>query len=277
MKKNIILSIQSKVVYGYVGNNVADFTIQLHGFDIISFPTVYLAAHTGHKPIFGAATEPELFADFIKGIKNLDILKDVPYGVTGYIGSMPILQLVSQYIGEIKKKYPDFLYVCDPVMGDVGIGLYVSREVSDHIEYALLPECDVMTPNFFEFEYLAKEKINTIEEVKLAVAKSDLLSQKAVVITSCMLQDTPSDKIETIIIEKGRVDRICTDKIDIETTGTGDFFASLLVTHLAQGYVLIDSVRYASETVSKALNYVLKNNNKELNAASILFGVFGKV
>ena len=275
MKKNIILSIQSKVVYGYVGNNIADFAIQLQGFDVISFPTVYLAAHTGHKPIYGSAIDPTLFADFIKGINNLDVIKDVPCGITGYIGSMPILKMVSEYMGKIKQTYPDFVYVCDPVMGDVDTGLYVSKEVSDHIEFTLLPECDVMTPNFFEFEYLAKTKISTQEDIQKAVTKSKLLQEKAIVITSCMLEDTPSHLLETIIVQDGKIERICTEKIAIETTGTGDFFASLLTTQLAKGVDLKSAVEYASQTVSKALKQVLKNNNVELNAESVLFSIFG--
>ena len=274
MKKNIILTIQSKVVYGYVGNNIAELAIQLQGYDVISFPTVYLAAHTGHKPIYGAATTPDLFADFIKGINNLDMIKDVPCGVSGYIGSMPILKMVSEYIANIKKDNPDFIYVCDPVMGDVDTGLYVSKEVSDHIEFTLLPECDVMTPNFFEFEYLAKQKIHTVEDVLQAVKNSKLLSEKAVVITSCTLDDTPSDLLETLIVHHGQVNRITTEKVAIETTGTGDFFASLLVTQLAKGVELPTAVKYASQTVSKALKHVVKTNHIELNAESVLCSIF---
>lgn len=271
--KNKILSIQSKLIYGYVGANIAELAIQLHGFDIISYPTVYLAAHTGHRPIYGTAIDPQLFADFVKGIQNLDILKDVSCAVSGYVGSMPILTQVTDYMKQLKEQYPEMLYVCDPVMGDVDTGLYVSEEVSNHIEHTLLPLCDVMTPNFFEFEHLTKKKMSTLQEMCEGVLQNELLCKKAVVVTSCMLKDTPKDSLETIIIANGTVKRICTKKIAIETTGTGDFFASLLSTQLASGKPLDEAVEYASKTVSKALAYTLQHQNGELNAASVLFSL----
>jgi len=273
MRKDKILSIQSKLIYGYVGSNVAELAIQLHGFDVISFPTVYLAAHTQHRPIYGTAIAPELFADFIIGINNLNILKDVPCAITGYIGSIPILKQISDYIGELKKNYSDITYICDPVMGDVETGLYVSKDVCDHIEHTLLPKCDIMTPNFFEFEYLAGQKIHTIEDIKNAVNTNRLLSDRSVIITSCMLEDTPPNTLETIILTNKLVERICTERVNIETTGTGDFFTSLLATQLAKNVTLINAVKYASHTISIALAHTLENKKQELNAESILFSI----
>ena len=101
--KDKILSIQSKVVYGYVGNNIAELAIQLHGLDIISFPTVYLSAHTGHRPIHGKAVSKDLFDDLIAGIEAIDVLGTTSCVVTGYIGSEDILLSSSEFIQRIKK------------------------------------------------------------------------------------------------------------------------------------------------------------------------------
>ena len=268
--KDKILSIQSKVVYGYVGNNMAELAIQLHGLDVISFPTVYLSAHTGHRPIHGKAISKELFDDLIAGIEAIDVLDSTACVITGYIGSEDILFSSSEFVQRIKKAFPHKLYICDPVMGDMSTGLYVPDSVAEKLISTLIPYCDILTPNQFELEYILQQKINTITEIIDLIKLSPLLSKKTSVATGCHLRDTPQGQIETIIIRGEDIERICSPKIDIDTVGTGDLFTAIFVSQLAKGTNIVSAATKASETISNILAYITRKGMSEMNAECLL-------
>lgn len=268
--KNKILSIQSKLVYGYVGSNIAELAIQLHGLDVIAYPTVYLSAHTGHQPIHGTKISKELFDDLILGVDALNLMDSVSCIITGYIGSEDILLSSANYISNIKKDYPQMLYICDPVMGDTDVGLYVDDSVAKSYLNDIIPLCDILTPNHFEFEYITGSKIQTQEDVLNAIKENPILCNKIVIVTSCHLEDTANDEIETLLIINGECKRIVAKRIDIETTGTGDLFSAILASRLATGSTIVKAVTDATQIVKRALDYTVKNNQVEMNAACLL-------
>lgn len=53
-----ILSIQSHVAYGYVGNRAATFPLQRLGFDVWAVNTVQFSNHTGYGAWKGEAFSP---------------------------------------------------------------------------------------------------------------------------------------------------------------------------------------------------------------------------
>ena len=268
--KNKILSIQSKVVYGYVGNNIAELAIQLHGLDVISFPTVFLSAHTGHRPIHGKAISKEFFEELILGIEEIDVLDSTFCIITGYIGSEDILLSSSKFIQRIKKAYPEKLYICDPVMGDINTGLYVPESVAAKLMATLIPYCDILTPNFFELEYILQRKISTIGEIEESVKANSLLAKKIIIATGCHLEDTPEGQIETVVIEGDRVERIYSYNIDIDTVGTGDLFTAIFASQLAKGRDIVAAAIIASETISSVLGYIVEKGMDEMNAECLL-------
>ncbi|MFR9166711.1 MAG: pyridoxal kinase [Dysgonomonas sp.] len=268
--KNKILSIQSKLVYGYVGSNIAEIAIQLHGLDVISFPTVLLATHTGHKPVYGKAIAKNDFDELVKGIEAIGVIKDVSCLITGYIGTEDVLLSASEFVKRIKESYPDIPYICDPVMGDFDQGLYVPAVVAENVQNYLIPLADILTPNFFELKHILGCEPNTIEDLLSAVNKKPFLSDKILVATSCNLEDTPSDKIETIVIRNGQAERIYSKRIDLETTGTGDLFTALLASHIAMGDEICAAVKKASDIISHCLGYISQKGLKEMNAACLV-------
>lgn len=270
--KNKILSIQSKLVYGYVGSNIAELAIQLHGLDVIAYPTVYLSAHTGHQPIHGIKIPKELFDDLILGVEDLKLLNSVCNIITGYIGSLDILKSSAAYIKSIKERCPETTYICDPVMGDVG-GLYVDTEVAQSYLNDIIPLCDILTPNHFEFEYIIGKEARTEADVIKAIQNNSILSQKVVIVTSCHLHDTANNEIDTLILQNGVCKRITTQRIDIETTGTGDLFTAILASKLAQGATIEGAVKEATQVIKRALDHTVLMGHIELNAASLLASI----
>lgn len=269
-KADKIISIQSRLVYGYVGSNVAELAIQMQGLDTIVFPTVLLSAHSGHQPMHGTAISKDLFDDLIQGIREIDVLETTACVTSGYIRTEELVDSVVDFVKEIKAACPNKTYVCDPVMGDIDTGLYIPENVASKMISSLLPLCDYMTPNFFELQYITGYKITTFEELISAVKNTSLLKGKTVVATSCHLEDTADDIIETILIDGNRVERIRTSKSSIDTVGTGDIFTALFSAQLAKGTDAVDAVRKASNKISEILHYMENNELEEMNASCLL-------
>ena len=265
-----IISIQSRLVYGYVGSNVAELAIQMQGLDTIVFPTVLLSAHSGHQPMHGTAISKALFDVLVQGIKEIDILESTACITSGYIRTEELIDSVVSFVSEIKESYPRKIYVCDPVMGDVDRGLYIPEGVAAKVMTTLLPLCDYMTPNFFELQHITDRKITTFEDLVSAVRNTPLLSGKAVIATSCHLEDTAEDIIETVLIDDKRTERIKTRKSSIDTVGTGDIFTALFSAQLAKGVDAVDAVRKASSKISDILHYMENEGLTEMNASCML-------
>lgn len=267
--KDKILSIQSKLVYGYVGSNIAELAIQLHGLDVIAFPTVYLSAHTGHQPVHGMKVDKALFDDLRAGIDNLQFMDSVINIITGYIGDEEVVLSAANYIQKIKADFSDKMYICDPVMGD-DEGLYIDEQLAHTMIDNLLPLCDVLTPNHFEFEYIVGQKARSEGEILKAIAAHKILKDKIVLITSCRLEDTADDEIETLIVKGTNCKRIAVKRIDLDTTGTGDLFTAFTASQLATGRDIITAVSEAMQFVKRALDYTVEMGNVEMNAACLL-------
>lgn len=269
-KTDKIISIQSRLVYGYVGSNVAELAIQMQGLDTIVFPTVLLSAHSGHQPMHGTAISKDLFDDLVQGIKEIDVLDSTACVTSGYIRTEELVDSIVDFVKQIKSNYPDKTYVCDPVMGDIDTGLYIPENVAAKMISSLLPLCSYMTPNFFELQYITGREIATLEDLIFAVKNTPLLQGKTVVATSCHLNDTEDATIETILIDENRVERVKTSKASIDTVGTGDLFTALFSSQLAKGVDPVDAVRVASAKISDILHYMEDKGLEEMNASCLL-------
>ncbi len=270
MTKNKIISIQSRLIYGYVGSNIAEFAIQLQGLDTIAFPTVLLSAHSGHKPVYGKAIPRELFEELILGIKAINVISSAFCVISGYMRTEDIIEVSHNFIKDIQKEFPDKPYICDPVMGDREIGLFIPEAIAEQIVEKLIPLCNILTPNHYELEYILKQKINSMEELIYLVRHAPQLKGKTVIVTSCILEDSKEGFIDTILINEEIAERIESPKIDIDTVGTGDLFAATLSAQLAKGLGIKDAVQNATQYISKVLNYMHSHGYEEMNVECLL-------
>ena len=69
-------------------------------------------------------------------------------------------------MSHLKKVNPSLVYVCDPVMGDTGPGLYVPADLLPVYKSLILPLADVCLPNQFEAELLTDRKISSEEDAR---------------------------------------------------------------------------------------------------------------
>lgn len=150
-----ILSIQSSVAYGYAGNSAATFPLQRLGHEVWPVLTVHFSNHTGYGSWRGEVLAPSVVADVVRGIAERGMLGRADAVLTGYQGSPGVAEVVLDTVAQVRALNPAAVYCCDPVMGDVGRGMYVQPGIPELIRDRVLPAADIVTPNAFELAYLA--------------------------------------------------------------------------------------------------------------------------
>ena len=234
-----VISIQSQVAYGHVGNSAAVFPMQMHGIDVIAVPTTLLSNRPGYPTIRGRVLDAQLVADLLLGIEERGAVDTAQMILSGYLGSPEIAAVVADFVARAKAKNPALRYCCDPVLGDRDRGLFVHADIPPLVRDRLCPLADIITPNHFEFEWLCGAKAATIDQVIEAARALIARGPSTVVVTSAELADTPDGEIETLAVERAKEAfkawRVRTPKLPISPNGTGDLFAALLVSARVRG------------------------------------------
>jgi len=143
-----VLSVQSSVVSGYVGNRAAMLPLQLLGFDVDCINSVQFSNHTGYPAVKGTVLKGEELVALTEGLCS-NALQQYDYLLTGYIGSLTFLEEVLTLLDAIERATPTARYVCDPVLGDCG-AYYVPQALVDVFKARVIPRAYIVTPNQFE-------------------------------------------------------------------------------------------------------------------------------
>ena len=170
-----VLSIQSQVVYGHVGNSAAAFVLQRQGHAVWQVPTVLFSNHLGKPTFRGRAVPAEQARDLIQGLKELGYLDDVDMLLTGYLGTPDTARLAAELAGIIRAQKPHAIFACDPVMGDDD-ALYVKPDLAEAITSDLVPIADVLLPNIFE---LARLTGRTVKDGAAALEAAQALQRSS--------------------------------------------------------------------------------------------------
>jgi len=235
-----ILSIQSWVSYGHVGNAAAVFPLQRLGFEVWPIHTVQFSNHTGYGAWTGTVFPSELVAEIIDGIEARGVLPECAAVLSGYMGSEGTVGAVVEAVRRVRAAHPGALYLCDPVMGDVGRGVFVRPELPGLIRTQAVPQADIVTPNQFELELLTGRTVRTLEDA-LEAARSLRGTlrpdgPRLVVVTSLVREDAPAEVIETLAVT-GDGAWLCRTPLlplDPPRNGTGDAIAALFLGHFLQ-------------------------------------------
>lgn len=250
-----ILSIQSHVVYGHVGNASAVFPLQRMGFEVWPLHTVQFAAHTGYGPPKGRIFDAAMIDDVMAGIEERPDFAACNAILSGYLGSADIASAVLRAVGIVKHANSDALYCCDPVMGDEGKGFYVKPDMPSFIRDKIVPRADILTPNLFELEALTDHRARSHDALKSAITKVHAMGPRIVLVTSAITDDTPRGAFDMIVSDGRSCYRLRTPRLDLVPNGAGDLTAALFL-----GSYLID------RDIATALSH----------AASAVFGILEK-
>jgi len=263
-----VISIQSQVAYGHVGNSAAVFPMQMHGIDVIAVPTTLLSNRPGYPTIRGRVLDAQLVADLLLGIEERGAVDTAQMILSGYLGSPEIAAVVADFVQRAKAKNPALRYCCDPVLGDRGRGLFVHADIPPQVADRLCPLADVVTPNHFEFEYLSGAKAATTDQVIEAARALIARGPSTVVVTSAELTDTPVGEIETLAVERAKeafkASRVRTPKLPISPNGTGDLFAALLVSARVRGSDTPQALSHAASAIFAVLERTAISATEEM-------------
>lgn len=165
----LVLSIQSHVAWGHVGNAAAVFPLQRLGFEVLPIHTVQFSNHTGYGQFRGQVFGAEHVGEVLLGLRERGVLPRLSAVLSGYLGDADTGRVILEAVGEIRQHNPSVRYLCDPVMGDVGRGVFVNPAIPDFLRDQAIPFANIITPNQFEFELLTGSKpANLQEAVKVA-------------------------------------------------------------------------------------------------------------
>ena len=258
-----IISIQSQVAFGHVGNSAAVFPMQMHGIDVVAVPTTLLSNRPGYPSIRGRVLDAELVADLLVGIEERGAVDAAGMILSGYLGSAEIAAVVADFVARAKQRNGALRYTLDPVMGDRDRGLFVKADIPPVVRDRLLPLADIVTPNHFEFEALCGAAAVTRDQV-LAQARGLARGVATVVITSAELSGTPADEIETLAIERAAAWRVRTPRVPISPNGSGDLFAALFTAARVRGQDTPEALAHAASAMFAVIERTAAAGTEEM-------------
>ncbi len=253
-----ILSIQSWVAYGHVGNAAAVFPLQRLGAEVWAINTVQFSNHTGYRHWTGDVFTGGSVRALVDGIEARGVLPTCDAVLSGYMGDRGIGESILHAVARVRAANPAALYCCDPVIGDDQDGVYVRPGIAEYLRDQALPAADLATPNRFELELLAGCSCTTLATAKAAVgalaARLRGTGPRIVLLTSLRTEATPADSIDMLAVEDGQFHLLRTPLLPLEINGTGDAIAALFLFHrLASG-----SARAALERAGSSMHGILR-------------------
>lgn len=259
-----ILSIQSHVAYGHVGNASAVFPMQRLGCEVWPIHTVQFSNHTGYGEWTGRVFDGAAIREIVEGVAARGVLSSCDGVLSGYMGSADIGEAILDAVARVRAANPDALYACDPVIGDVGRGVFVRPGVPEFMRERAVPAADVITPNQFELEHLVGDAVNTLGDAKAAIAKVQALGPRVVLVTSLHVDDTPADAIDLLAGEGGRFWRVRTPKLTVSVNGAGDAVAALFFVHFLRTRSAAVAVGEAAAAVFGLLRRTEEAGSREI-------------
>jgi pyridoxine kinase len=226
-----ILSIQSWVSYGHVGNASAVFPLQRLGAEVWAVNTVQFSNHTGYGSWTGDVYSGAQIGKLIDGIEARGAFARCDAVLSGYMGDAGIGHAILDAVRRVKAANPEAVYCCDPVIGDDDTDIYVRSGIPEFIRDEALKAADIVTPNLFELKHLTGLPCDTLESIKQAIAQLHAIGPRTVLVTSVQTPDTPVDAIDMLVSEAGACFRQRKPRLNVQLNGAGDAIAALFLLH----------------------------------------------
>lgn len=226
-----LLSIQSHVAYGHVGNSAAVFALQRLGCEVWPVHTVQFSNHPGYGAWRGSVFDAALIGEVVRGIAERGALTRCDGVLSGYLGSAEIGATILDAVALVKAANPQARYCCDPVIGDVGPGVYVGEGIAELLRERALPVADVITPNQFELERLSGQGSDTLAATLAAAEGLRARGPRAVLVTSLHTAETPKDAVDMLACDPSGRFLVRTPLLPATVNGAGDVVAALFFFH----------------------------------------------
>ena len=259
-----ILSIQSAVAYGHVGNSAAVFPLQRIGHEVWPVYTVNYSNHTGYGAWGGPIIPADDVAAVLEGVKDRDAFPLIDGILTGYQASPEIADVIVGTVRDIKAENPDALYTCDPVMGSATSGCFVADSIPPLFRSTIVPAADIITPNQFELGYLTERDVFDLDSTLAAVDAAREMGPSTVLVTSVKRPETPEDAVEMIAVDDNGKWIVRTPRLPFKRNGSGDVTAALFTGHYLRGRDAKDALAKTASSVYDLLRVTFEADSPEL-------------
>lgn len=229
-----ILSIQSAVAYGHVGNSAAVFPLQRIGVEVIPVNTVNFSNHTGYGAWRGPLISPEQVGEVITGVEERGAFPQIDVVLSGYQGGVGIGDVIVDAVQRVKAANPDALYACDPVMGNAKSGCFVAPEIPVLLRDRVVPNADIITPNQFELGFLTGTEPGSLESTLASVELARAMGPSVVLVTSVERPDRDPETIEMLVVDDAGRWIVQTPLLPFKANGSGDVTAALFAAHYGE-------------------------------------------
>jgi pyridoxine kinase len=259
-----LLSIQSHVAYGHVGNSAAVFPLQRLGCEVWPIHTVQFSNHTGYGAWKGRVFDGAAIGEVVDGIAERGALDKCDGVISGYMGAADIGEAILDTVTRVRAANTRARYCCDPVIGDVGRGIFVRAGIPEFMRERAVPAADVATPNQFELDILAGGTSATIADAVAAVDRVHALGPKAVLVTSLQTNETPDNAIDLLASGPNGRHRLRTPKLPISVNGAGDAIAALFFVHYLRSGSVAEALAHSASSVFGVLKRTSDAGSREL-------------
>ncbi len=264
MKPLHILSIQSHVAYGHVGNASATFPMQRLGVEVWPIHTVQFSNHTGYGSWKGRVFEAALIDELMQGIRERGVLSRCDGVLSGYMGSAETGLSIGKAVAQVRMANAEALYACDPVIGDIGRGIFVRPGIPEFIKAQAVPAANIITPNQFELDYLSGRSTHSLVDLRPALANVHALGPQIILVTSYLGEATPKDCIDILVSSAEGIWQLRTPKLALEVNGAGDAIAALFLVHFLRSRSAATALQAAASSIFGLLRRTQAAGSREL-------------
>ncbi len=259
-----VLSIQSSVAYGHVGNSAAVFPLQRLGVEVWPVHTVHFSNHTGYGAWRGPLLAADDVRDVLTGIEERGVLGQVDAVLSGYQGGEDIGDVILDAVARVKAANPEATYTCDPVMGNARSGCFVNPAIPVLLRERVVPAADVITPNQFELGFLTETEPLTLEDTLASVDLARAMGPRTVLVTSVERPDREPETIEMLAVDDSGAWIVQTPLLPMKANGSGDVTAALFTAHRHRTGSIAEALGHTVSSVFDLLQNTLDSGEREL-------------
>jgi pyridoxine kinase len=259
-----ILSIQSSVAYGHVGNSAVTFPLMRMGVEVWPVITVHFSNHTGYGAWRGPLLNAADLRDVVRGIDERGVLGEVDAVLSGYQGGEDIGEMILDAVALVKLRNPAAIYCCDPVLGDTEPGLYVRPGIPELMRQRVVPAAQIITPNQFELKSLTGMPVSTRAELLNAAHAARSLGPDVVLVTSVVRADAPSETIDMVAVNADGAWLVTTPRLPQSFTGSGDVTAATFLASLLRGRDVPEALARTASMIYGLLEVTVASGRAEL-------------
>ncbi|QKJ19466.1 pyridoxal kinase PdxY [Microbacterium hominis] len=259
-----ILSIQSAVAYGHVGNSAAVFPLQRIGVEVMPVYTVNFSNHTGYGAWRGPLIAPDDVREVITGVEERGVFGETDVVLSGYQGGEGIADVILDAVARVKEANPAAVYACDPVMGNAKSGCFVAPAIPVLLRDRVVPAADIITPNQFELGFLTETEPTDLESTLASADLAREMGPRTVLVTSVERPERPEGTIEMMAVTDEGAWIVRTPHIPMKANGSGDVTAALFTAHLRASGDAADALARTTSSVFDLLALTHESGRREL-------------